>query len=173
MYDIVYELSKFTFHSSKVAESVQEELEVMQSNHNIINLKITIFDLTLLAEENNNNIINKLILEFCFYSIYINNSNNDDDMMDNGVSELFDDYINENNDAFIFAICKDYRYKINKKIKEVLKFLDRYDINTFIADSVIDGYRGDCFTNTITLRLQRNFIDSDAPVTEIIVNPNT
>lgn len=50
---------------------------------------------------------------------------------------------------------------------------DRYDINTFIADSVIDGYRGDCFTNTITLRLQRNFIDSDAPVTEIIVNPNT
>ena len=132
MYDIVYELSKFTFHSSKVAESVQEELEVMQSNHNIINLKITIFDLTLLAEENNNNIINKLILEFCFYSIYINNSNNDDDMMDNDVSELFDDYINENNDAFIFAICKDYRYKINKKIKEVLKFLDRYDINTLL-----------------------------------------
>ena len=132
MYDIVYELSKFTFHSSKVAESVQEELEVMQSNHNIINLKITIFDLTLLAEENNNNVINKLILEFCFYIIYINNSNNDDDTMDNDVSELFDDYINENNDAFIFAICKDYRYKINKKIKEVLKFLDRYDINTLL-----------------------------------------
>ncbi len=131
MYDLNYELSKFILHSSRVAESVKEEIEALQSDHNVIYLKITIFDLTLLAEENNN-IINKLILEFCFYIIYINNGNKNDDMMDDDVSELFDDYINENNDAFMFAIYKDYRYKINKKIKEVLNFLDRYDINTLL-----------------------------------------
>lgn len=90
MYDLIHELSKFTLHSSKSAEFIQEDLEALQSNHNVINVKITIFDLTLLAEENNN-IINKLILEFCFYIIYLNNYNNDDDIDDKEVSQLFDD----------------------------------------------------------------------------------
>lgn len=129
MYDLIHELSRFTLHSSKSAEFIQEDLEALQSNHNVINVKITIFDLTLLAEENNN-IINKLILEFCFYIIYLNNYNNDDDIDDKEVSQLFDDYINENNDVFIFAVYKDYRYRINKKIEEVLNFLDKFNINT-------------------------------------------
>ena len=50
---------------------------------------------------------------------------------------------------------------------------DRFDINNFSENDVIECYRGDCFTNTITMRLQRNFIDSDVPVTELIVDPNT
>lgn len=55
---------------------------------------------------------------------------------------------------------------------------DRYQLNLDSIDSssdsdIISVYRGDCFTNTVTLRLQRNFIDSDAPVTEMILDPNT
>jgi hypothetical protein len=51
---------------------------------------------------------------------------------------------------------------------------DRYQLNLDSKeDYVVDVYRGDCFTNTVTLRLQRNFIDSDAPVTEMILDPNT
>ena len=49
MYDLIHELSRFTLHSSKSAEFIQEDLEALQSNHNVINVKITIFDLTLLA----------------------------------------------------------------------------------------------------------------------------
>ena len=33
--------------------------------------------------------------------------------------------------------------------------------------------RGDCFTNTVTIRLQRNFTDSTVPINEVIVNPKT
>lgn len=37
----------------------------------------------------------------------------------------------------------------------------------------IDAYRGDCYTCTVSIRLQRNFTDSDVPVNEIIIDPNT
>lgn len=37
----------------------------------------------------------------------------------------------------------------------------------------IDAYRGDCYTCTVSMRLQRNFVDSDVPVNELIVDPNT
>lgn len=32
-------------------------------------------------------------------------------------------------------------------------------------------FRGDCFTNTVTVRMHRNFIDSTAPITDKIVKP--
>ena len=32
-------------------------------------------------------------------------------------------------------------------------------------------FRGDCFTNTVTMRIIRNFIDSTAPVSDVIVDP--
>lgn len=32
-------------------------------------------------------------------------------------------------------------------------------------------YRGDCFVNTVTIRMNRNFIDSTAPITDKIVKP--
>ena len=37
----------------------------------------------------------------------------------------------------------------------------------------IEVYRGDCYTCTVSMRLQRNFVDSDVPVNETIVDPNT
>lgn len=47
---------------------------------------------------------------------------------------------------------------------------DRYELSN---PQPIKVYRGDCFTNTVTLRLQRNFVDSDTPVNENIVKPDT
>lgn len=40
-----------------------------------------------------------------------------------------------------------------------------------IDNSVINVYRGDCYTNTVGIRILRNFIDSTAPYTENIVDP--
>ena len=42
------------------------------------------------------------------------------------------------------------------------------DPNAFIW-----AMRGDCYTCTVSLRLQRNFVDSDVPVNDIIIDPNT
>jgi hypothetical protein len=125
MYDILHELSIYKTHSTRAAEFISEELEVLQSNHNINKLKIVVFDLNILATERTP-IINKLILEYCLYMRYLN----DYDMSDNDIMYNFDDFINENNDVFVYAIYKDYRYKIIKKIKEVNRYLDALNINT-------------------------------------------
>lgn len=34
-------------------------------------------------------------------------------------------------------------------------------------------FRGDCFTATVTVRINTNFIDSEVPINELIINPNT
>lgn len=43
------------------------------------------------------------------------------------------------------------------------------DMITFVGAQV---FRGDCFTNTVTVRMHRNFIDSTAPITDKIVKPD-
>ena len=48
---------------------------------------------------------------------------------------------------------------------------DRYSIDE--TPDYITAFRGDCYTATVTMRLQRNFTDSDVPVNELIVDPNT
>ena len=52
---------------------------------------------------------------------------------------------------------------------------DRYSVDDekFNNGGSIDAYRGDCYTCTVSMRLQRNFTDSDVPVNEIIIDPNT
>lgn len=52
---------------------------------------------------------------------------------------------------------------------------DRYSVDDerFNNEGSIDAYRGDCYTCTVSMRLQRNFTDSDVPVNEIIIDPNT
>ena len=50
------------------------------------------------------------------------------------------------------------------------------DFETTIDEKYItfpDIYRGDCYTNTVTIRIHTNFIDSEVPTNQIIVNPNT
>ena len=52
---------------------------------------------------------------------------------------------------------------------------DRYSVDDerFNNGGSVDAYRGDCYTCTVSMRLQRNFTDSDIPVNEIIIDPNT
>ena len=48
---------------------------------------------------------------------------------------------------------------------------NRYSVND--GGNTIGVYRGDCYTNTVTVRLMRNFIDPDAPIMDTIVNDKT
>lgn len=50
---------------------------------------------------------------------------------------------------------------------------DRYLISQINESKVIDIYRGDCYSNTVTVRLLRNFQDSDTPINDTIVDVNT
>lgn len=36
-----------------------------------------------------------------------------------------------------------------------------------------ETYRGDCYTNTVTIRMNTNFVDADVPINDIIVDPST
>lgn len=49
---------------------------------------------------------------------------------------------------------------------------DRFEINPNVTKT-LNIYRGDCYTSTVTLRLNRNFVDSETPVNETIVDPDT
>lgn len=47
---------------------------------------------------------------------------------------------------------------------------DRYELN---AKDTLDVYRGDCYTCTVTFRMQRNFVDPSVPTNELIVDLET
>jgi hypothetical protein len=44
------------------------------------------------------------------------------------------------------------------------------EVYSYITPTV---FRGDCFTATVTIRINTNFIDSEVPTNDLIVNPNT
>ena len=48
---------------------------------------------------------------------------------------------------------------------------NRYKL--FEEKSELNVYRGDCFTNTVTMRINRNFIDPDVPITDEILSSET
>ena len=50
---------------------------------------------------------------------------------------------------------------------------DRYEIGDTTTHSEVDAYRGDCYTNTVTIRMNRNFIDPEVPINNTIVDRNT
>ena len=47
---------------------------------------------------------------------------------------------------------------------------DKFDISNGIDTTSIWG--GDCYSNTVTIRLTRNFIDPDAPINDYILDPS-
>lgn len=49
---------------------------------------------------------------------------------------------------------------------------DRWAIDDTNSEELL-AFRGDCYTCTVTLRIQRNFIDSDVPTNNLIIDPNT
>lgn len=50
---------------------------------------------------------------------------------------------------------------------------NRFKLENTIANKAISAYRGDCFTSTVTIRLNRNFIDPTFPSNDLIVDENT
>ena len=49
---------------------------------------------------------------------------------------------------------------------------DRFSLED-LENKTLDVYRGDCYTNTVTFRLNRNFIDSSVPINDIIIDSKT
>ena len=49
---------------------------------------------------------------------------------------------------------------------------DRFSLDS-LENKQLDVYRGDCYTNTVTFRLNRNFIDSSVPINDIIIDSKT
>jgi hypothetical protein len=49
---------------------------------------------------------------------------------------------------------------------------DRFSLDD-LNNKTLDVYRGDCYTNTVTFRLNRNFIDSSVPINDIIIDSQT
>ena len=63
------------------------------------------------------------------------------------------------------------RYEIyDREFESVRKAVNGKYSEEMIIPTV---YRGDCFTNTVTIRINTNFIDPEVPVNEIIVQPTT
>jgi hypothetical protein len=61
------------------------------------------------------------------------------------------------------------RYELNDS-----KLIKIYDEDQKIIERITPTvFRGDCFTNTVTVRIIRNFIDSETPTNDIIVDPET
>ena len=49
---------------------------------------------------------------------------------------------------------------------------DRWAIDDTNSEELL-AFRGDCYTCTVTMRIQHNFIDSDVPTNNLIIDPNT
>lgn len=76
------------------------------------------------------------------------------------------------------SVYKDYFSIRGKDNAPFFAISNRYSIHdssiTTVGGEVkLDVYRGDCYTNTVTIRLNRNFVDSEVPINDIIINPDT
>ena len=68
------------------------------------------------------------------------------------------------------ALIKDYFSIRGKDTAPFYAISDRYSIDNSFN---VDCFRGDCYSNTVTVRINRNFVDSEVPVTDIIIDPDT
>ena len=48
---------------------------------------------------------------------------------------------------------------------------DRYELDDIPENW--DVYRGDCYTNTVTFRINRNFVDSSVPINDLVIDSKT
>lgn len=69
-----------------------------------------------------------------------------------------------------FAISE--RFAIDDYItSEQNKSTKTYELT--YKDSEFNVYRGDCYVTNVTMRLNRNFIDSEVPINDVIIDSNT
>lgn len=69
------------------------------------------------------------------------------------------------------VLVKDYFLIRAKDTSPFYAISNRYELDE--AVNTIDCYRGDCYSNTVTIRMNRNFVDSEVPVNDIIIDPDT
>lgn len=150
-------------------------------------------------EQNNNKIVrgiycpfigtNKVLDPSCIYNIKSGNYSS------TFMSEYFK--IRGNDLSPFMAISPRYelndsklqsRYDLYKRTQDKVELIEEnvltIDKNKYVNTSTEEYYleevkftptvfRGDCFTNTVTVRIIRNFIDSETPTNDIIVDPET
>lgn len=89
-----------------------------------------------------------------------------DQLNDNGLYNIYTDNYNPDSQTDI------NNWFIARSIDESPYYAvsDRYSIGYMQS---INIYRGDCFTCTVTMRLNRNFIDPSVPISDDILQPST
>lgn len=89
-----------------------------------------------------------------------------DQLNDNGLYNIYTDNYNPDSQTDI------NNWFIARSIDESPYYAvsDRYSIDYMQS---INIYRGDCFTCTVTMRLNRNFIDPTVPISDDILQPST
>ena len=83
-------------------------------------------------------------------------------LTDNTIYNIYTDNYQQNNQV--------YNTWFNARSQDNSPFYavsDRYIISDTLRKNI---YRGDCFTNTVTLRINRNFIDPEVPIVNEILN---
>lgn len=86
--------------------------------------------------------------------------------------------ISENEDSVIPNVLYNVRIPHSESYKNefIVRANDNSEFyavtNKTLINTSTNVFRGDCFTNTITMRMHRNFIDQTAPIAEKIVKPN-
>ena len=80
-----------------------------------------------------------------------------------------------NNDSSPFYSCSPRFDLLNtySDNKGNIKYVDPELTYTNDYLTFPEVYRGDCYTNTVTLRMASNFIDADVPVNDLIIDINT
>lgn len=90
------------------------------------------------------------------------------------------DYFNvrfESADAY-FSISNRYDLKVLQNLPLAVKSYENLDKGKHIQNLAqgylkFTEYRGDCFINTVTMRIQRNFQDPDVPISDTIIDSFT
>lgn len=89
---------------------------------------------------------------------------------------LFTPYIGLTNNSDIpfgvYSIKHKNSFNTNDFLVRQQDMSEYYCVSQYTDSHTINVYRGDCFTNTVTMRMIRNFIDNTAPISDFILDPD-
>lgn len=109
-----------------------------------------------------------------------------DRLLNNSKYDIIDTIVEEKNTEDKWEISKiTYNtHKFDVEKKDLPEERTEYDVEdpsirrthsySWLNKSIVPTvFRGDCFTATVTVKINSNFIDSEVPTNDLIVNPNT
>ena len=88
----------------------------------------------------------------------------DNQLIDNGLYNIYTDNYDPND----FSCIRRWFEARSIDDSEYYAITDRIDVNDDLLS--VNAYRGDCFSSTVTMRLNRNFLDPTVPISDDIVN---